>query len=325
MMIRLLLKYVNALVSGYSFLTSSLTGKVSISGMPVSVGIELTNYCNLKCRECLSGSEKMLRGRGFMDLTLFDKIIKELRPYVFNLNLYFQGEPMLHPGFFSFLKRAEGIYTTVSTNGHFLSEENAERLVTSGLNKLIISLDGMDQSTYSSYRVNGNLDLVLQGIANVAEAKRKNSSKLKLAIQFLINRNNEHQIQEVRHYARAMKAKLRLKSMQIIDEKAFEEWLPSECQYSRYEIKGGYYNIKNRMPDRCARLWFNPVITWDGKVLPCCFDKDAHHIMGDLNEDSFRDIWNGPRYRLFRKAVFSDRKIIEICTNCTTGLKGVKY
>jgi len=231
---------------------------------------------------------------------------------------------MLHPSFFSFLKKAGGIYTTVSTNGHFLSEENANKLATSGLNNLIISLDGLDQQAYSSYRVNGNIDLVLQGIKNVADAKRKNSSKLKLTIQVLINRNNEHQIKQIRNYARAMKANLRFKSMQIIDEKSFEQWLPTDRQYSRYEMKGGQYTIKNRMPDKCARLWFNPVITWDGKVLPCCFDKDAHHVMGDLNEDSFKDIWNGPKYRLFRKEIFSERKMIEICRNCTSGLAGLK-
>jgi radical SAM protein with 4Fe4S-binding SPASM domain len=267
----------------------------------------------------------MSRGRGFMDLTLFDKIIKELKLYVFNLNLYFQGEPMLHPKFFSFLRKTKGVYTTVSTNGHFLSEGNANKLAISGLNRLIISLDGLDQQSYSSYRVNGNLDLVLQGIRNVAEAKKRHSSGLKLTIQFLVNRNNEHQIDQVKLYAREIKASLKLKSMQIIDSDNFKQWLPSDRQFSRYEIKDEHYVLKNSMPDRCARLWFNPVITWDGKVLPCCFDKDAQHVMGDLNEDSFRDVWNGPRYRLFRKAVFSDRKLIEICRNCTSGLSGVKF
>jgi radical SAM protein with 4Fe4S-binding SPASM domain len=72
-------------------------------------------------------------------------------------------------------------------------------------------------------------------------------------------------------------------------------------------------------------MWFNPVITWDGKVIPCCFDKDADHIMGDINENSFREIWTGPRYRLFRKSIMTDRKMIDICCNCTSGISGKIY
>jgi radical SAM protein with 4Fe4S-binding SPASM domain len=113
--------------------------------------------------------------------------------------------------------------------------------------------------------------------------------------------------------------------MQVIHEEKIGDWLPSEGRYRRYEMTDNRFVTKNRMPDNCARLWFNPVITWDGKVIPCCFDKDAEHIMGDLSQESFREIWNGPRYRVFRKAILKDRSMIEICRNCTSGLKGVKY
>ena len=121
-----------------------------------------------------------------------------------------------------------------------------------------------------------------------------------------------------------MKAAFRLKSMQIINTGNFKTWLPSDHRLSRYEKKSGEYSIKNPLPNRCARLWFNPVITWDGNVIPCCFDKNAGHIMGDLNEDTFRDIWNGPKYRIFRKSILSGRYMTEICRNCTSGLRGVR-
>jgi radical SAM protein with 4Fe4S-binding SPASM domain len=113
--------------------------------------------------------------------------------------------------------------------------------------------------------------------------------------------------------------------MQIINEKNTGLWLPSGRKYRRYKFVNGEYVSRNRMPDRCARLWFNPVITWDGKVIPCCFDKDAEYIMGDLSQESFREIWNGPRYMVFRKAVLKDRSMMEICRSCTSGLTGVKY
>jgi radical SAM protein with 4Fe4S-binding SPASM domain len=318
-MSRPLTRHLNIFSAGYSFLAGSILGNTYAYGMPLSAGIELTNYCNLNCPECSSGSGKMTRKRGFMDIRLFENIITELGPYLFNINLYFQGEPMLHPQFFPILEKCRGINSTLSTNGHFLSSENAEIIARSGLKNLIVSVDGMDQATYSMYRVNGDLETVKAGIKNISGAIRKNSSKLRLILQFLVNRSNEAQIEDAKKFAQEMNAILQLKSMQIINDDSFEKWLPALSKMSRYEKKGNGFVIKNNFPDRCARLWFNPVITWDGKVIPCCFDKDADYVMGDLNKEIFKKIWNSQEYRSFRKNLFSNRKMTGICRNCTSG------
>ena len=324
-MIKSLIRPVNLFLAGYSYLKGSVTGKADIKGMPVSIGVELTNNCNLNCPQCWSGSGQMTRKRGFMDIGLFHKVMKELGPYLYNVNLYFQGEPMLHPLFFSFVQNCGRIHTVVSTNGHFLSEENSEKIISSGLNKLIISLDGVDQETYSGYRVNGSLETVMNGIKNLTNSKKRHNSSLKVALQFLANRFNEHQIPQMRELAKSVNASLSLKSMQIIDKADIGSWLPIDRKFRRYRIKKGEYIIKNSLADRCARQWFNPVITWDGKVVPCCFDKDAEYVMGDLHNDSFREIWDGPRYRIFRKSILLGRHMIEMCRDCTSGLTGVKY
>jgi radical SAM protein with 4Fe4S-binding SPASM domain len=324
-MIETFYKHINLLKSGYSFLQSSLTGKAEIKGMPVSIGMELTNNCNLQCAQCCSGSGQMTRKKGFMEVDLFRKVMKELAPYLYNVNLYFQGEPMMHPQFFSLLGHCKGINSVVSTNGHFLSEENSEKLAVSGLKKLIISLDGIDQKTYSVYRVNGNVDKVMEGIRNVTKAREVQNSDLKIEIQFLVNSFNEHQIPQIKQLAKKTGAGLQLKSMQIMNRKDIDTWLPSDGRFRRYEIKNGDYMLKSSLPNRCARLWFNPVITWDGKVVPCCFDKNSEYIMGDLSQDTFREIWEGPKYRIFRKSILMGRHMIEMCRNCTSGLVGVMY
>lgn len=324
-MIKSFIKPVNLFVSGYSYLKGSVTGKTQINGMPVSISTELTNNCNLNCPHCTSGSGIMLRKRGFMDIDLFKKIMKELNPYLYNVNLYFQGEPMLHPLFFSFVDNCLKTNAVVSTNGHYLTKDNSEKIVRSGLNKLIISLDGIDQKTYSVYRVNGSVKCVIEGLGNVANAKRRYNSSLKIEIQFLVNSFNEHQIPEISLLAKTLHASLNLKSMQVTDKADIHSWLPSDRRFRRYKIMDGEYSIKNSFPDRCARLWFNPVITWDGKVVPCCFDKNAEYVMGDLNQESFREIWDGPKYRVFRKSILTGRHKIEMCRNCTSGLRGVKY
>jgi radical SAM protein with 4Fe4S-binding SPASM domain len=311
----------NALLSGSSYLLGSLSCKPSAMGMPVGISFELTNNCNLKCPECASGSDLMKRERGFMDFGLYKKAILELKPFLYYINFYFQGEPMLHPQFFSFPGLSAGINTAVSTNGHFLSVENSEKLAKSGLNKLIVSLDGMSQEVYSRYRQKGELEKVISGIRNVDAARKKFHSSLKMELQFLVNRHNEHQIPEAERFAKEVDASLKLKSMQVISDNDKEKWMPASSKFRRYEEINGKIIIKNSMRDRCLRLWFNPVITWDGLVIPCCFDKDAEFVMGDLNKESFRTIWNNARYKEFRKNVFTRRKSIGICRNCTSGMK----
>lgn len=289
--------------------------------MPPAVSVELTNHCNLKCPECPSGSGIMTREKGFMNIDLFRRVIAELNPCLFYLNLWFQGEPMLHPDFFSFLEVTGSFRKVISTNGHFLSEESAGRLVRSDLAKLIISLDGMDQETYAAYRRQGDLGRVIEGIRNVVQARMKHNSPLKIEIQFLVNRINEHQIPEVRNFADGIKASLRLKSMQVLSNERYRLWLPGDNRFRRYEESDGAWKIRSSLPRRCSRIWLNPVITWDGKVVPCCFDKNADHIMGDLAEQSFSEIWNGQEFNNFRRRILSLRPETGICRNCTEGLK----
>lgn len=316
-----IIKPVNLILAGYSYLKSSASKQAYAYGMPPALGIELTNNCNLHCPECASGSGAMKRERGFMDVDLFNKIISELRPYLYNINLYFQGEPLLHPAFSSFILNSGGIRSVMSTNGHFLSEENSEKIVRSGLGKLIISLDGLDQENYSAYRIGGNVETVKEGIRNISAARKEYKSSLRIELQLLVNSFNEHQIPRMRKLAAEFNASLKLKSMQIISGNSFEKWLPHRSRFRRYEISDGKYRIRNNLPGRCARLWLNPVITWNGNVLPCCFDKDADHIMGDLTQESFNEIWNGSKYRLFRRVLLTDRSAVEICRNCTSGLR----
>lgn len=313
-------KTANLFGSGYSYIRSIVSGNPEAIGMPLAIGAELTNHCNLRCPECPSGSGTLTRARGFMDPVLFQKIIDELSPYLYNINLYFQGEPMLHPKVFTFLEISRNIKTVISTNGHYLNADNAEQLVKSGLDKLIVSLDGADQETYSAYRMNGNFVTVINGIKTVTEAKKRFSSAIKVEIQFLVNKINENQVGQMERLASDLGAELRLKSMQVAVRENMGKWLPVDGRFGRYRLKGDEYFIKSSLPNRCSRMWFNPVITWDGKVIPCCFDKDAEYVMGDLNQDSFREIWTGPKYRIFRKSILTGRNMIEMCRNCSSGL-----
>jgi radical SAM protein with 4Fe4S-binding SPASM domain len=295
-------------------------------GLPFSVAIEPTTACNLRCPECPSGLRSFSRPTGNLKEDFFRKTIDELYKEVFYLTFYFQGEPYINPDFLEMVKYAQGkgIYTSTSTNAHFLNEENARKTVESGLDRLIISIDGTTQETYEAYRKTGKLSNVIQGTKNILKWKKElKSKKPEVIFQFLVVKPNEHQIPELYQLAKELGVdKVKLKTAQIYDFENGNPLIPSIGHYSRYaQQPDGTYKIKNLLKNECWKLWHSCVITWDGIVVPCCFDKDAEHKMGDLKEGSFKEIWSGSAYSAFRKQLLKGRDQIDICTNCTEGCK----
>lgn len=295
-------------------------------GMPMTVSIEPTTACNLRCPECPSGLRSFSRDTGNLKKNFFRKSIDELYKDLLYLIFYFQGEPYINPDFLDMVKYAhdKGIYTITSTNGHFLNDTNARKTIESGLDRMIISVDGTTQDVYENYRKEGNLETVLQGARNIVKWKKElKSSTPHIIFQFLVVKPNEHQIDEIHNLASEIGIdEVKLKTAQIYDYKNGNDLIPTIEKYSRYAKKpDGTYYVKNRLLNHCWKLWHSCVISWDGLVLPCCFDKDAQHKLGNLKEGLFSDIWHGDKYQSFRKSLLRGRDQIDICTNCTEGCK----
>lgn len=309
-----------------SYYYSRLSGKPAISGMPLSISFEPTTSCNLRCPECPSGLRSFTRPTGMLQRALFENVIDQLAGTLAYLTFYFQGEPYLHPGFTDMVKFASdrGIYTATSTNAHYLRDEQAIQTVASGLDRLIISIDGTTQESYESYRVGGSLEKVIEAARNMVRWKKEMKSRTPhIVFQFLVVRQNEHQIPDVYKLAREIGVnQVVLKTAQIYDFQNGSPLLPVNQKYSRYKQNlSGKYELKNELLNHCWKMWHSCVITWDGKVVPCCFDKDAHFVLGDLNNHQFRDIWFGEKYNAFRQSLLTSRNEIEICKNCTEGTK----
>ncbi|MEL7021058.1 MAG: SPASM domain-containing protein, partial [Bacteroidota bacterium] len=295
-------------------------------GKPFTISIEPTTACNLRCPECPSGLRAFTRPTGNLKADFFRKTIDELHRDLMYLIFYFQGEPYINPNFLDMVEYANqrGIYTITSTNGHFLNNKNAERTIASGLDRLIISVDGTTQEVYENYRKAGNLETVLQGARNVVKWKKKmNSSTPHLIFQFLVVRPNEHQIQEIYRLASEIGIdEVKLKTAQVYDYENGNPLIPLNERYARYAKQAdGTYKVKNKLLNHCWKLWHSCVITWDGLVVPCCFDKDAQHQLGDLKESTFADLWQSEPYHAFRKQLLKGRDQIDICTNCTEGCR----
>lgn len=309
-----------------SFFVSKWTGKAVQWGVPMTVSFEPTTHCNLRCPECPSGLRAFTRPTGMLKEDFFRQTVDEIADRLLYLYFYFQGEPYLNPDFLEMVRYASqrGIYTVTSTNAHFLTDKNAQKTVEVGLDRIIISIDGTTQSTYESYRVGGKLEKVLEGTRRLVHWKRElKSSTPHIIFQFLVVRPNEHQISEVYQLAKELGVdEVKLKTAQIYDYENGNPLIPTIDQFSRYRRNtNGTYSIKNQLLNHCWKLWHSCVITWDGKVVPCCFDKDATHQLGDLRQNSFQNIWQNAAYRQFRTAILQSRSKIDICVNCSEGTK----
>lgn len=316
----------NALLILSSYYAAKIFRRPIQWGLPFTISVEPTTACNLRCPECPSGLRAFTRPTGNLRTDFFRKLMDELAPDLLWLIFYFQGEPYINPAFLDMVAYAKSkkIYTITSTNGHFLNEENARKTVESGLGRLIISVDGATQEVYESYRKEGKLDAVLQGARNVVAMKRKlNARTPHVIFQFLVVRPNEHQIPEIYRLAKEIGVdEVKLKTAQVYDYRNGNPLIPLDERYARYRRQeDGTYRVKNKLLNHCWKLWHSCVITWDGRVVPCCFDKDAAHQLGDLKAQPFAKLWHGSPYRAFRERLQEGRNQIDICTNCTEGCK----
>lgn len=296
-------------------------------GLPISISFEPTTSCNLRCPECPSGLRAFTRPTGMLQKDFFRQTIDQIYKELFYLVFYFQGEPYLNPSFLEMVKYAgdKGIYTATSTNAHYLNEANARKTVESGLDRLIISIDGTTQEVYEQYRIGGQLNKVIEGTRNIVKWKKELKSKTPLVVfQFLVVRPNEHQIDAAKQLAKEIGVDdIWFKTAQVYDyENDPNQLIPTLGKYSRYkkDTSGGMA-IKNGLENHCWRAWHATVITWDGLVVPCCFDKDAQHTLGDLKGKPFKEVWQDPEYRNFRAKLLQSRANIDICANCSEGTK----
>ena len=257
-----------------SYYISIIARKPVQWGLPVSVSFEPTTSCNLRCPECPSGLRAFTRPTGMLQNDFFRQTIDDIHRELLYLIFYFQGEPYLNTDFLEMVKYAsqKGIYTATSTNAHYLTDEAARKTVESGLDRLIISIDGTTQETYKQYRVGGNIEKVIEGAKNIVKWKKELKSKTPFVFfQFLVVKHNEHQIEEIKQLAKEIGVdEVRFKSAQVYDyENDPNQLIPSIDKYSRYKKNSnGTYVPKNKLANRCWKLWHANVITWDGLVVP---------------------------------------------------------
>jgi radical SAM protein with 4Fe4S-binding SPASM domain len=318
-------RIINLFKTFTSFLLSALLKRSIVWGVPSILTIEPTNICNLRCPLCTTGAGEMVRPDGRMTIETFQMIMDKLGDEIFFLLIYHQGEPYLNKDFFEFVRLAKNkkIYVTTSTNGHYLSPSTVQQTIDCGLDSMIISLDGTTQESFEHYRRGGNLGKVIDGVKLLtAERKKRKSRTPNVAIQFLVMKHNEIEIPLLRPLVKELGAdRLLLKNIEVHSASQAREWLPAEEKYRRYNFDGQNLVVKNADKKYCSRPWLSTLINWDGSVVPCCFDKNGTYTMGILQSNGpFERIWSNEPFNRFRGKLITQRKSIDICSNCNQGI-----
>ena len=319
-------KLVNLFLCYFSYYLSLILKKPIVLHRPFTLSFEPTTKCNLSCPECPSGLKSFTRETGNAVLQDYETILRKVKKDLIFLYLYFQGEPFIHKDFTEMIRLAKKhkLYTITSTNAHYLTPAKCEETILSGLDRILISIDGSTPEVYEQYRKDGKLSKVIEGTKNLVSAKKRlKKTNPEIIFQMLVVKPNEHQIEEVYKLANELGVdKVVLKTAQISDFENGSELIPSADKYSRYKKNTqGKWVIKNELKNQCWKLWHSAVSTWDGHLIPCCFDKDAQYKMGNLLEQDLDAIWHSDAYVNFRTSILKSRKEINICKNCSEGTK----
>lgn len=299
-----------------------------VTGYPYWLTIDPVNYCNLKCPFCPTGQARNSRIRAILSFGNFKKIIDELGPYLIHIDFCNWGEPFLNRQLSEMIRYAEQYYvdTKVDTNLAFLTEDEAEKLILSGLDKIIVSIDGITPETYSRYRVGGDFNKVMQNLKILLKKKRElKRPNPYITWQFLVFRHNEHEIEEAKKIGRDLGVDHVGITRAFIGDK---EWMPLNGEYSNYNCSGEEINgrltsgyFKSPEHKLCNWPWEAIVINPNGSVSPCCSIEDEKDDFGNIFAQPFKEVWNNQSYRIARRYI-KDKKLSpaserNVCIGCS--------
>ena len=277
---------------------------------PIKLTVCPGTVCNLECALCPVGLKDKGREKGLMEFITFKKVIDECGPYLYKLDLFNWGEPLLNKKIFKMVRYAKKfkIKVTISSNLKYFNEEICSGLIKSGVDHLIVSLDGTSQESVNKYQVGNNYKEVVSHIKKLVKKKKElNSIKPFIQWRFLLNRYNENEIET----AKALVKEIGVDKLEIAifrcdmgnelfynSEKQFEsvqKWLPKGEALSMYD-----YSKKMKKATKikeCSWLWTQATVNWNGSVSPCCAVWYEKFDVGNINRDSFWKIWNNKKYQ----------------------------
>jgi MoaA/NifB/PqqE/SkfB family radical SAM enzyme len=299
--------------------------KSRIETYPITAHIEPTNRCMLKCIFCDVG-QGLIKKKEDMSFENFKKIIDQI-PTLKHIRLWNLGEPLMNKDIFRMINYAKikGIEEVVlSTNGIFLTKDVSKKIIKAGLDYIIISLDAATKETYFKHRINKNFENLLKNIQELIRIKNEKRTKKPIVnLQFIITRNNEHEIEKMKLLAKRLEVdRISFKTLSVRSNDL--KLLPNNKKLRRFVYNNK--TLSSSMYLWCPLPWNHITILCDGTVTLCCKTNlhDNRCVMGNIFKENFKDIWNNLKYIRIRKKFLQNtkrptNKLLKECRYCYLG------
>jgi radical SAM protein with 4Fe4S-binding SPASM domain len=272
------------------------------TGRPAHMKIELTNFCNLACPMC--PHEQMQREVGYMRPELFRRIIDQSAPHLEFAYLHHLGESLFHGKIGELIRygRSQGVAMGLSTNATYLDLRKGRALLESGLDFLVISMDGASPDTYQRMRVGGDFATTVGNVRRFFELKRRMPNSTTVVVQMIVTTDNHHEVEAFAELWRGDGAQVMIKEAR--------DWA-GQVQL----VQLGAPPAVNRVP--CKMLWTELTVLWDGKVVPCVNVFEHENVLGDFSTQTLDEIWNGPAMQELRAAHLAEQiDDVAVCRTC---------
>ena len=293
-------------------------------GYPYMAHVSPSGICDLRCDVC-PVHDPAAKGKALLPFETYKRLIDEVGDYLVYVILWSWGEPFLNPdiGRMIAYARERNILTVTSTNMNRFSAEQAGEVVEAGLDLLIVALDGTTDEAHSRYRRGGSAARVIENTRRlVEERRRRRREKPFINLRMVVSKENEHQIEDFRSLAAELGVDMvsfkafSTRQQGHVDPRVDRRYAPDRDAFRWYKYQTGYAVDKRPGKYNCKFPWTKPTLFADGEVLACEFDFRYTHSLGNLNEQSFREIWFGPGAKEFRKEFSRDRDEILFCRDC---------
>jgi MoaA/NifB/PqqE/SkfB family radical SAM enzyme len=254
--------------------------------------------------------KKMKRPKGYMDFSLFRKIIDECKGERVRLRLFHFGEPLLHPKLIEMIRFAKDNavpFVDLNTNATLLDGSMATQIIRAGLDQIIFSVDGVRKETYERIRKNANFDRVRLNILNFKRIRdRLKLKKPRIVLQSMIMEDTKNELSEIQSFWGGCVDYILIGSVHT-----------QAGQAPDYRIeKKPLFKDSERKP--CRFLWQSLVIFYNGLVSVCCLDMEGMLLVGNLEETSIREIWRGERIKKLRSFHIEKKfSFLSLCRDCT--------